>query len=199
MENERDDIWKEVVLADERARQGRVDRLNVLNIGISTDPIPIPALAAEYFEEARLCWYTGAYIAAILMAQLSFEEFFRSHYRAVFGVGGKLKSGSTIDRAQFFDLLNEANQDGTITQEEFCRLDGIRKARNAYVHTKDSVPSDVAKPNFFDQMLKVSAPHLVGISAENEARTSIQTLVELFAPICARSFGLTHTSASTEA
>lgn len=185
------DLWQEVVLADERAREGRVERLKLLNKGASTDEIPMPALAAEYFEEARLCWYTGAFIAAILLSQLSFEGLLRSRYRASNGVGGKLSDGTKIDAAQFSQLIKAANKDGTINAGEYDRIDHIRTTRNAYVHTKD--PSKVAnKSNAFQQTLKVAAPHLVGVSLEDEARRCIATLVELFGPLCARSWGLTH-------
>ena len=46
--------------ADSRARKGRAERLRLLLSIQDTDPVPLDALAYEFFEEARLCWYVGA-------------------------------------------------------------------------------------------------------------------------------------------
>jgi len=149
----------------------------------------MPGLAAEYYQEARLCWYCGSFVASILMTQLSFEEALRAQYRVARGVRGSLTGGKKVDDAGFSDLLQEAKTDGLLNAKEFRSLDELRRLRNPYVHSKDVGGSD-KRPDFSELTLKIKAPFLVSIGAEKEAERSIRTLVTLFPILCKRFWGL---------
>jgi len=96
---------------EDRSFPGRLERLRFLLSIQKQPPFPSPRLAYEYYEEARLCWYVGAFVASIVMVQLAFEELLRSHYRVAKGVGGKLDCGKKVDDAGFANLINEARND----------------------------------------------------------------------------------------
>lgn len=181
---------------EKRAYNGRLKRLKFL-IGIeSHKAFPAPALAVEYLEEARLCWYSGSFVATILMTQLSFEELLKSRYRVVKGVGGKLRSGRKVDNAGFSELINESKIDGWISSEEAESLHNLREnLRNPYVHVKDirigkTQKADLTRPSFITQHLKMTAPELIGIDVESEAKEAIRLLGTLFPEISGRYAGL---------
>jgi hypothetical protein len=182
--------------SDERSYNGRFERLRFLLSIEDQEPFPVPALVYEYYEEARLCWYMGAFVATIVMVQLSFEELLRSHYRMAKGIGGKLNCGKKVDQANFSDLIDEAYNDNSISEEEAKLLHNLRKnIRNPYVHVKDiKVNSggkpDRKRPNFFTQYLKIKAPEVIGCDVENEAKEVIQLLVTLLPKISSRFGGL---------
>ncbi|MCD6513196.1 MAG: hypothetical protein J7K61_06315 [Thermoplasmata archaeon] len=193
----KDDEIKNLILkGDERSYNGRFERLKSLLSIQDQRPFHVPALVDEYYEEARLCWYAGAFVATIVMVQLSFEELLRSHYRVAKGVGGKLNCGKKIDRASFSDLIDEAYNDGWISEEEAKLLHNLRKnIRNPYVHVKDiKVDSDgkpdLKRPNFFTQYLKIKGPEAVRSDAENEAKKAIQLLVTLLPKMSSHFGGL---------
>lgn len=178
-----DDLKAQVVEADERARVGRIARLGWLQSGTSLQSYPVPALAHEYFEEARLCWYVGAFISTILMVQLAFEELLRSHYRVVRGVGGKLDSGKRVDSAGFAELIKQGSRDTFLSTAEAGDLSALRRCRNPYVHTRDV---EGKGPSFFDLTVRISAPELAGVGVEDEARKAIKLLTTLFPTLCLR-------------
>ncbi len=181
---------------DERSYSGRLERLRFLLSIEDQNPFPAPALAVEYYEEARLCWYVGAFVATIVMAQLSFEELLRSHFRVAKGVDGKLNCGKKVDHASFSDLIDEAKNDKWISEEEAKLLHDLRKnVRNPYVHVKDIKVNDDGEPNlkgpnFLIQYLKIKAPELVGSDVGSEAKEAIQLLVTLLPEISRRYGGL---------
>jgi len=181
---------------DERSYDGRLKRLRFLLSIEGQEPFPTPALASEYYEEARLCWYVGAFVATILMVQLSFEELFRSHYRVAKGVGRKLDCDKKVDDASFYDLIEEAKNDKWISEEDAKLLHKLRKnVRNPYVHVKDIKVKDddnpnLKGPNFITQHFKIEAPEVIGSDVENEAREAVQLLVTLFPEISRRYGGL---------
>ena len=181
---------------DKCSYSGRFERLKFL-IGLDKQfDFPAPALAIEYYEEARLCWYVGAFVATIIMTQLAFEELLRSHFRVVKGVSGKLNCGKKVDNAAFFDLIEEAKIDKWISEEEADLLHNLRKnVRNPYVHVKDFIidkngKPNLEKPNFFIQYLKIKASELIGSHVEEEAKKAIKLLVTLFPSISIRYEGL---------
>ena len=172
---------------DLRARAGRTKRLKLLVSARDYAPFTADALAYEYYEEARLCWYMGAFVATIVMTELAFEELLRAGYRVGKGVRGKLDSGKNVDDCAFADLLEQARLDQIISNREWARLDSVRILRNPYVHTKDW--GHKRKPSFFVQLLKYRSPALIGVSTEAEARRSVLTLASLFPTIGRRLFG----------
>ena len=181
---------------DEHSYNGRFERLRFLLSIEDQEPFPISALVYEYYEEARLCWYVGAFVATIVMVQLSFEELLRSHYRVVKGIGGKLSCGKKVDRARFYDLINEAHNDSLISEEEAKLLHNLRKnIRNPYVHVKDikvnsNGKQNLKRPNFFTQYLKIKAPEVIECDVENEAKEAIQLLVTLLPKISRLLWGI---------
>lgn len=181
---------------DERSYKDRFERLKFLLSIEDKEPFPVPALVSEYYEEARLCWYVGAFVATIIMVQLSFEELLRSHYRVAKGVGGKLNYSKKVDQVSFSELIDEAQNDNWISREEAKLLNNLRKnIRNPYVHAKDikinnDGKSDLMGPNFLIQYLKIKAPEVIGCDVENEAREAIQLLVALLPRISRRCGGL---------
>jgi hypothetical protein len=185
-ENEIEQLMAE---SSKRSHDGRLRRLRVLLSNQAQSAFPSPALALEYYEEARLCWYVGAFIAAIVMTQLAFEELLRGHYRVANGVGGTLSCGKKVDEAGFFDLINEAKKEEYISQDEATLLHALRqKLRNPYVHVKDAdkVENDmVEKTNFLSLLWKVASG-----AVEDEARKAVILLVQLFPEISLRHGGL---------
>ena len=164
--------------------------------GQDEHPIPLPALAYEYYEEARLCWYMGAFVATIIMVQISFEELLRSHYRVSKGVGGKLSNDKKVDDVGFNDLIDEAKNEGYISTQEAGSLHNLRKnIRNSFVHAKDvkisgSGNTNFKTPNFFTQTLKIQAPEVLGSDVVDEAKEAIKLLVIAFPDISKRHGGL---------
>jgi len=189
------EIRKLLLEGDKRSYNGRFKRLRFLLSTEDQDAFPISALAYEYYEEARLCWYMGAFVATIVMIQLSFEELLRSHYRMAKGIGGKLSCGKKVDQVNFSDLISEAHNDGLISEEEAKLLHNLRKnIRNPYVHPRDIKVNLNEKPNrktdFFTQYLKIKAPEVVGYDVEDEAKGAVQVLVTLLPKISRRFGGL---------
>lgn len=194
--------WKESEIrrliheGDKHSYKGRLERLRFLLSIEDQEPFPIPVLVSEYYEEARLCWYVGAFVSTIMMTQLAFEELFRSHYRVAKGVGGKLNCGKNVDDAKFFDLIEEAKNDKWISGKETELLHNLRKnIRNPYVHVKDiKINSDgrsnLKRSNFLTQYLKIKAPELIGNDLENDAKDVIQLLVNRLPEISRRYGGL---------
>lgn len=192
----RDEMHRLISEGDKQSYDGRLERLEFLFSVENRDPFPAPALAIEYYEEARLCWYVGAFVATIIMTQLTFEELLRSHYRVVKGVSGKLNCSRSINEARFYDLINEAENEGWVSHEEAKSLHMLRKnLRNPYVHVKDikiksdkNKKMDIKATSFVTQYLKIAVPGVVKSDTENEAKEAIQLLVTLF-PKMSRYYG----------
>jgi len=190
------DIKRMIYEGDKRSLKGRSKRLSFLLSLEHQELFPAPALAYEYYEEARLCWVVGAFVATIVMTQLSFEELFRSHYRVAKGVSGKLNCGKKVDDARCYELIEEAKNDEWISRKEAKLLNNLRKnIRNPYVHVKDiKVNEDgkqnVKEPNFFKNILKIQAPELIGSDIEEEAKETIYLLITLSPEISRRVGGI---------
>ena len=177
--------------ANERAHPGRMERLRFLLSFQDDDFAPVPVLAYEYFEEARLCWFVGAFVASIVMTQLAFEELIRSQYRVAKGVGGKLDHGKKVDDAGFADLVRQARADASLTPSESEDLDRLRKLyRNPYVHPKDTSKSKTVKNDFVQQAMKIQAPQLGQGDVSEEAKDAIGLLQRMFFPLARRLWGV---------
>jgi len=186
-----DELSQLIEDANERAHKGRIERLRVLLTQEDLEPAPVDALSNEYYEEARLCWYMGAFVATIIMSQLAFEELIRAHYREEKGVEGKLNRQKKIDRAGFADLIRQAKKDGWLSSEEAAALDKLRGIRNPYVHSKDiSKNRDMSTESFFIQTIKISAPELVEKSVYMEALQAVELLTTTYRMISRRFWGL---------
>ncbi len=188
--------------ANDSAQKGRLDRFRLLMVTEDVDLTPMDGLAYEYYQEARLCWYMGAFVATIVMSQLTFEQMLRAHYRVANGVGGTLDRGKKVDNATFADLIDQAVDDAWVDQQEAEALHRLRRdIRNPYVHTHDSqkrnessdlIDQAVAdyRKDFFYQHLKFVAPQLIGVGVEDEARETITLLVRLFPKISRGFWGM---------
>ena len=187
-----DELEQLVRDANERAHSGRLERLRFLFSQEDPNPATIEALAYEYYQEARLCWYMGAFVAVIVMSQLALEEMLRAHYRVEKGVHGNLNERIKVDEASFTDLIRQSEADGWLSPEEAAVLNRIRRNfRNPYVHPHDfGIDNEFSKPNFLRQLIKITAPQLVESGAEDEARESIKILVTLFPSISRRFWGI---------
>lgn len=173
------DLLAMMKAGEARAQAGKLRRLRLLH---RTTPRRMfsPILGTEYFKEARLCWYSGAFVACILMVQLAFEELLRDHYRVALGVGGILKKGVAVEAATFSALIDRAEVDGLVTGKEARRLHRLRKRRNPFVHSKD-----IGYPSWFDQAAKfvqrTAEPRVV-----REAEAAIRLLNATFPAVCDR-------------
>lgn len=193
----KDNELKKLIFAnDKQVYVGKLKRLKFLLTQENYNVFPAPALAIEYYEEARLCWYVGAFVASICMVQLAFEELLRSYYRSARGIKGRLKCSNSkkVDNATFYELLEEAREDGLISDKEKQELNHLRKnIRNPYVHVKDvkieNGKQNLQKPDFFTQYLKIKAPEVIGTDVEDEARFAIKVLVTMFSKISIRMWG----------
>lgn len=177
---------------DKRSYNGRLDRLKWLITIEHQEAFPAPALSFEYYEEARLCWYVGAFVSTIIMVQLAFEELLRSLYRSAKGHSERLNCGKKVDDASFFDIINEAKNRNWISHYEAKQLNNLRKnIRNPYVHVKQikirkNGKIDRTKPSWDTQYLKITAPNLIGSDVEKEAKEAMRLLVTLFQEISRR-------------
>ena len=181
---------------DKRSLKGRRERLEYLLSVETKSEYPISVLTNEYYEEARLCWYVGAFVSTIIMVQLSIEELLRSHYRVLKGVNGRLSNNIEVNNASFFNLIHEAENDLYITSKEATAFNHLRKnIRNPFVHVKDK-GSDINKKykqkrlDFFTQTLKIVAPQVIGKDIVDDAKKAIHLLVTILPNISNRNRGL---------
>ncbi len=117
---------------DNEDKQCRDDRLNRLkwiteeypNIEIS---LFHGGLKSHYlFEEARYCFVYGQYIASTMLS-LSYIE---NTLASVFYASGR----NDLQRARVVDLLEEAKDEGLISESEFTVFSKVRKIRNPITH-----------------------------------------------------------------
>jgi len=192
MLNLKDDEIKEMIKnSNIKEFHGRFHRLKYL-ISIHKDIyLPYPSLCEDYYREARLCWYNGAFVASILMVQLTFEELFRSYFRMSYGINSKLrfcKKEIKVDNASFYDLIEEACLCGWVNNNERDELHKLRKIRNPYVHTKDIDFKNQKKIDFFNLFSKIYAPELIEGSAEEDAKFATTLLTRSYPNIALRVF-----------
>ncbi|MFY3741493.1 MAG: hypothetical protein HMLIMOIP_001949 [Candidatus Nitrosomirales archaeon] len=193
MEDYPDEEIKKMV--EETDRDEFEDRSKRLKFLISVEGkwlMTAPALATAYYDEAKLCWYSGALVATIIMARLSLEELIRSHYRNV-GLSKKLKSGKNVDVVGFSELIDETLSDRYISEEEATKLREIRNYSEPYIHTKSIRFKEARRDkssNFLTQSDKIYAPDPLQMDVEDEAGSALQIMISLFQGICNRTGGL---------
>lgn len=193
----KDNELKKLIFSnDKQVYVGKLKRLKFLLTEENYNVFPTSVLAIEYYEEARLCWYDGAYVASICMVQLAFEELLRSYYRSARGIEGRLKFGKNkkVENVAFYELIEEAREDRLISEHEEQELHHLRKnIRNPYVHVKDvkieNGKQNLQKPDFFTQYLKIKVPEVIGTDVEDEARFTIKVLITIFPKISIRMWG----------
>jgi hypothetical protein len=160
------------------------------------EPFVSDSLAHAYYVEAKLCWISGAYVSTIIMTQLAFEESLRAFFRTIRQGDPILKEDTTIDRAGFFDLVEQAKDERWISTTEATALHTLRKLqRNPYVHPKQVEKGTYCPDEFlrridaFAQAMKLHAPSFNTGSVIAEAQDAIQLLLHKFPAISSRLHG----------
>jgi HEPN domain-containing protein len=127
--------------------------------------LPGGLIAAPAFEEARLCFLNGEFIACVLLSQVVLEH--------VLAGALKMAGRDDLERAGFEKLLREALSEGIISGEEFEAFDSLRERRNPYVHSRH--PTDagglVRRMTAEDRELEELF--------ETDARLAVQTMFRL--------------------
>jgi len=164
----------------------KVNRLWFLVSNTSEELFPTPILAFHYFEEARLCYLHGAFIATIFMVHNAFEELLRSFYRVIRGQKEKIISkrrSVNVDDATFKELIDDAENERFITKEEARSLHKLRRLRNKLQHTKDVPPYQKSLgDSWVIQSMRVES------RVEKDARWAIKFLLNRFPSMCKRLF-----------
>ena len=175
-------LKKMVKSSDRKHFESRLKRLEYLVSISKVIYLPYPTICIATHEEARLCWYNGAFIASIVMTQLTFEELLRSYFRMSYGISGELRhlslTGKIVkcDSAGFYDLIQEAFLSRWLSSSERENLHKLRKIRNNYVHIKDISLKNRRKESFHSLVLKLFASELVEGSLEEDAQFAVTLL-----------------------
>ena len=172
---------------NESEHRGRVWRTKKVLSSIDDEGFIASALAGLYYEEARWCWISGAYVATILMTQVALEEALRSHFRFSREKNAPLTKGVTVDGASFCQLINQAKAEGWISATRAKDFHRLRKMlRNPYVHTRRAAKTtDHSAPFFREthewaQLGKIFRPGFETGSVVAEAQEAIQLLIRSF-------------------
>lgn len=136
MESESSAIRSWLVESDEGSRQARAERASVV---IDHPPerwrlrvFPGGELSMWAFEEARLSYIAGNFLATIVLVQMCVEHTLASLVRM---------SGEEAP-ASYAGILRLALERRLIDPEEWRRLDGLRVRRNPYVHSRELTAHD---------------------------------------------------------
>lgn len=168
---------------DQKELNEKSKRLKLLISNTTDEYIPIPSLAFQYFEEARLCYYSGAFIATIFMVHLAFEELLRNHYRVIREMKEKLisKKGRqlSVDKVSFSELIDNAKKECYVSKDDAKKLHKLRKIRNSLQHTKDVPPYERSLlKSWYGQEIELRT------NIEKDARWAIKLLLDRFLNIC---------------
>ncbi len=178
--------------SNRREHEGRATRLDYL-LSIQTEDYgPYDALALAYYEEARLCWYNGAYVATIVMSQLALEEMLRAHYRVIDYSIIYEPQNVHYGNSTFYQLTQKAETDHWLTPQEARAFHKLRREfRNPFVHPRDTIspenePNRELKNNFLEQTVKIYAIDILKSNVMQEAQKSLTILCTLFPRISRR-------------
>lgn len=182
--NETEKLKASILEADKRSLEGRLDRLLLLRNHLSDEFVPFPHIVLEYFEETKLCFYQGAFVASILMASATFEELFRQIYRDA----NEMKKANTRGLA---NLVSYAVEDDLISPAEAEKLTELRRLRNKFTHIRiDFKKIDFKKKRtFLDFILLWRHPHKETLPIEALAEDAIKIFSELVPELCHRFWG----------
>jgi len=184
----RDNELKAMIIeADKRSFEGRLNRLAFLYENLGEEYVPFPAIVLEYFEETKLCFYEGAFVASILMASGTFEELFRQIYRDA----SDMKKANAKGLA---NLVNHAVKDRLISLEETKELTKLRRLRNKFTHISVGFKSvDFKKKRtFLDFILLWGDPRRERLPIEALAKDAIRIFARLLPELCNRFWGTKH-------
>ena len=185
MDTNQDDRLKAMIIeAGKRSFQGRLNRLRFLLENLGEDYVPFPKIVLEYFEETKLCFYQGAFVASILMASATFEELFRQIYRDK----SEMKKAKSRGLA---DLVNRALEDSLISPYEAKELTELRRMRNKFTHIKIGFQriDFNEKRTFLDFLLLWGKPYKETLPIEALAQDTIKIFARLLPELCNRFWG----------
>ena len=121
-----------LVAEDEASREARLERLRWL---VETFGEPRHLLfrggpiSYRAFEEARLCFLNGQFIATTLLSQVVLEHMLAALFHSA--------ERDDLKGSGFKRLVDEAVKERIITSEEHAAFDRIRQRRNPVVHYRD--------------------------------------------------------------
>jgi len=173
---------------NESEHRGRVWRTKKVLSSIEDENFIGSALSAAYYEEARWCWVSGAYVATILMTQMALEEGLRSHFRFSREKNAHFPKGVTLSSATFYHLIDRAKAEGWVSPTRAKDFHRLRKMlRNPYVHTRqaakkttDSSVPFLRETHEWAQLGKIVRPGFETGSVVAEAQEAIQLLIRSF-------------------
>jgi hypothetical protein len=172
---------------NESEHRGRVWRTKKVLSSIDDGNFIGSALSAAYYEEARWCWISGAYVATILMTQMALEEGLRSHFRFSREKDAHFPKGVTLNSATFYHLIERAKAEGWISPTRAKDFHRLRKMlRNPYVHTRSRTKTTNHNAPFlretheWAQLGKIVRPGFETGSVVAEEKEAIQLLVRTF-------------------
>lgn len=146
------------------SRESRLERLRFLTDEFDEGYRLSPGIAVAYEEEAKLCFYHGAFISTIVLVQMAVEETIRA---TLYDAG---MDWAREDRSiGFFRLIEEAYQRKLIRRDMRDSYHRLRSdIRNKYMHPKSwKVSLDIGR--FPEQDIP---------KAEEEARFAVRVMAE---------------------
>ena len=182
--NQYDKLKAMMIEADKRSFECRLDRLDFLLKNLGEDYVPFPAIVLEYFEETKLCFYEGAFVASIVMASATFEELFRQIYRNT----NEMEKANARGLA---NLVSYAVGDDLISSNEAEKLTELRRLRNKFTHIRIGFKGiDFKKKRtFLDFMLLWRDRHKETLPIETLAKDAIKIFAKLLPELCNRFWG----------
>lgn len=152
---------------NKRSFEERTNRLHFLaKLSTKEEYWALPFVVMQYFEDTKLCFINGAFTATIVMCQMTAEELIKNVYR----MAGRHK---LVKHGTFAKLLSSAYNDKLLSDEEYKKLEKLRKVRNPYVHTGNDVMSQVSRWTPLNRRGKI----ITTVKAEREAKRALQTLI----------------------
>ncbi len=141
---------------DARSRHYRSERLQLLIIEYGSErahQVFVGGLVGlRSFNEARLAYLNGLFLACIVLCQICLEHSLASLLY--------MEGREEARKMSYSMLLREALKTGHISEEEFRLFDRIRKYRNPYVHfhaprDEDWLPERAVRSNIPEDELVV--------------------------------------------
>jgi hypothetical protein len=97
------------------------------------------------FEEARLTYLNGAFIATILLCQAFIEHWLQSY------LSGRVETGEIPETLN--DVLRQCRQEGFIHKYLIDKIDTLRKVRNPFTHRKSEGYPFLLSRRMFDKKM----------------------------------------------
>ena len=170
--------------ADAKSFEGRLSRLEFLLENLGEGYTLFPAIVLQYFEETKLCFYEGAFVASILMVSATFEELLRQIYR-------EINQMEKANARGLSELVENAICDDLISSEEMEELTNLRKLRNkfTYINIGFGEGSKKNKKTLLDYALLWGDPREQNLPIEELSKDAIRVFARLLPEVCNRFWG----------